>query len=120
MAAPLRGRLMVGRLALDQVVKVRILAPQPHEAAVRQFTRSRDDICRFVLLNETMGMRPGDEALYLVWSQPAARRAPRPERVTAKAPAKDWQPESQALRPGRLRLRHVREDADDAPRTAVA
>src|SRR5579862_6796367 len=29
MAPPLRGRLMVGRLALDQVVKVRILAPQP-------------------------------------------------------------------------------------------
>ena len=29
MAAPLRGRLMVGRLTLDQVVKVRVLAPQP-------------------------------------------------------------------------------------------
>src|SRR5439155_702405 len=26
---PLRGRLMVGRLTLDQVVKVRVLAPQP-------------------------------------------------------------------------------------------
>jgi hypothetical protein len=25
---PLRGRLMVGRLTLDQVVKVRVLAPQ--------------------------------------------------------------------------------------------
>jgi hypothetical protein len=25
----LRGRLMVGRLTLDQVVKVRVLAPQP-------------------------------------------------------------------------------------------
>jgi hypothetical protein len=31
MANPLRGRLMVGRLTLDQVVKVRVLAPQPHE-----------------------------------------------------------------------------------------
>src|SRR6266436_7673486 len=30
---PLRGRLMVGRLALDQVVKVRILAPQPRKPA---------------------------------------------------------------------------------------
>src|SRR5207244_9919226 len=29
MANPLRGRLMVGRLTLDQVVKVRVLAPQP-------------------------------------------------------------------------------------------
>jgi hypothetical protein len=29
----LRGRLMVGRLTLDQVVKVRILAPQPLKAA---------------------------------------------------------------------------------------
>jgi hypothetical protein len=29
METPLRGRLMVGRLTLDQVVKVRILAPQP-------------------------------------------------------------------------------------------
>jgi hypothetical protein len=29
MRAPLRGRLMVGRLTLDQVVKVRVLAPQP-------------------------------------------------------------------------------------------
>jgi hypothetical protein len=28
---PLRGRLMVGRLTLDQVVKVRVLAPQPHK-----------------------------------------------------------------------------------------
>jgi hypothetical protein len=28
MRAPLRGRLMVGRLTLDQVVKVRVLAPQ--------------------------------------------------------------------------------------------
>jgi hypothetical protein len=28
MAGPLRGRLMVGRLTLDQVVKVRVLAPQ--------------------------------------------------------------------------------------------
>ena len=27
----MRGRLTVGRLTLDQVVKVRILAPQPHE-----------------------------------------------------------------------------------------
>jgi hypothetical protein len=27
----LRGRLMVGRLTLDQVVKVRVLAPQPDE-----------------------------------------------------------------------------------------
>jgi hypothetical protein len=32
MGGPLRGRLMVGRLTLDQVVKVRILAPQPHES----------------------------------------------------------------------------------------
>ena len=30
---PLRGRLMVGRLTLDQVVGVRIPAPQPQEAA---------------------------------------------------------------------------------------
>src|SRR2546422_8437069 len=29
---PLRGRLMVGRLTLDQVVKVRVLAPQPPKA----------------------------------------------------------------------------------------
>jgi hypothetical protein len=28
----LRGRLMVGRLTLDQVVKVRVLAPQPDKA----------------------------------------------------------------------------------------
>src|SRR6478736_6749850 len=28
---PLRGRLMVGRLTLDQVVGVRVPAPQPHE-----------------------------------------------------------------------------------------
>jgi hypothetical protein len=27
-SSPLRGRLMVGRLTLDQVVKVRVLAPQ--------------------------------------------------------------------------------------------
>jgi hypothetical protein len=33
MAAPLRGRLMVGRLTLDQVVKVRVLAPQLHKAS---------------------------------------------------------------------------------------
>ena len=33
MAAPLRGRLMVGRLTLDQVVKVRVLAPQPEKHA---------------------------------------------------------------------------------------
>ena len=32
MANPLRGRLMVGRLTLDQVVKVRVLAPQPSRA----------------------------------------------------------------------------------------
>ena len=31
-ADPLRGRLMVGRLTLDQVVKVRVLAPQPDKA----------------------------------------------------------------------------------------
>src|SRR5262245_33145346 len=31
MALPLRGRLMVGRLTLDQVVKVRVLAPQPEK-----------------------------------------------------------------------------------------
>jgi hypothetical protein len=31
MASPLRGRLMVGRLTLDQVVKVRVLAPQPRK-----------------------------------------------------------------------------------------
>jgi hypothetical protein len=31
MANPLRGRLMVGRLTLDQVVKVRVLAPQLSE-----------------------------------------------------------------------------------------
>jgi hypothetical protein len=31
-ADPLRGRLMVGRLTLDQVVKVRVLAPQPGRA----------------------------------------------------------------------------------------
>src|SRR5262245_37809106 len=31
MASPLRGRLMVGRLTLDQVVKVRVLAPQPQK-----------------------------------------------------------------------------------------
>src|SRR5919198_722021 len=30
-AVPLRGRLMVGRLTLDQVVKVRVLAPQLQE-----------------------------------------------------------------------------------------
>jgi len=30
-SVPLRGRLMVGRLTLDQVVKVRVLAPQPHK-----------------------------------------------------------------------------------------
>jgi hypothetical protein len=30
---PLRGRLMVGRPALDRVVKVRILAPQPRKPA---------------------------------------------------------------------------------------
>src|SRR5439155_12433751 len=32
MANPVRGRLMVGRLTLDQVVKVRVLAPQPSRA----------------------------------------------------------------------------------------
>ena len=32
METPLRGRLMVGRLTLDQVVKVRILAPQLYKA----------------------------------------------------------------------------------------
>jgi hypothetical protein len=31
-SSPLRGRLMVGRLTLDQVVKVRVLAPQPSKA----------------------------------------------------------------------------------------
>ncbi len=32
---PLRGRLMVGRLTLDQVVKVRVLAPQLRKAAAQ-------------------------------------------------------------------------------------
>ena len=32
MRGPLRGRLTVGRLTLDQVVKVRILAPQPQKS----------------------------------------------------------------------------------------
>jgi hypothetical protein len=32
MRLALRGRLMVGRLTLDQVVKVRVLAPQPSRA----------------------------------------------------------------------------------------
>jgi hypothetical protein len=39
MATRLRGRLMVGRLTLDQVVKVRVLAPQPqkeHERGARR------------------------------------------------------------------------------------
>ena len=40
MAPPLRGRLTVGRLALDQVVKVRILAPQPQEVAATAAFRS--------------------------------------------------------------------------------
>src|SRR6266536_254429 len=39
---PLRGRLMVGRLTLDQVVKVRVLAPQPHNSpATAGFVYSR-------------------------------------------------------------------------------
>ena len=36
MANPLRGRLMVGRLTLDQVVKVRVLAPQLSEDPLRR------------------------------------------------------------------------------------
>src|SRR5436190_12014215 len=32
MPSALRGRLMVGRLTLDQVVGVRVPAPQPHES----------------------------------------------------------------------------------------
>src|SRR3954469_6153884 len=44
---PLRGRLMVGRLTLDQVVKVRILAPQPSkdcclDAVSRSFLRTSE------------------------------------------------------------------------------
>jgi hypothetical protein len=33
---PLRGRLMVGRLTLDQVVKVRVLAPQLNNATAQR------------------------------------------------------------------------------------
>jgi hypothetical protein len=36
MQSPLRGRLMVGRLTLDQVVKVRVLAPQPRKAPAQR------------------------------------------------------------------------------------
>ena len=36
-ASPLRGRLMVGRLTLDQVVGVRVPAPQPQKAPRRGF-----------------------------------------------------------------------------------
>jgi hypothetical protein len=36
MASPLRGRLMVGRLTLDQVVKVRVLAPQSRKTPLRR------------------------------------------------------------------------------------
>src|SRR5207248_3018732 len=35
MPCALRGRLMVGRLTLDQVVKVRVLAPQPQKTAAQ-------------------------------------------------------------------------------------
>ena len=48
MRAPLRGRLTVGRLALDQVVKVRILAPQLYGfPGICGFVSSRGDaVCR--------------------------------------------------------------------------
>src|SRR5207247_6365079 len=91
-AAPLRGRLMVGRSALDRVVKVRILAPQPsavtraiekgsrvylrapHASDSREFIRlaraSRSLHRPWVYAPETAGQF----ASYLVRSREAAER----------------------------------------------
>ena len=68
MPSPLRGRLMVGRLTLDQVVKVRVLAPQPH----------RNDEGR-----TGGGLRRGEETTLL--RQSVGHVLPRQERLSSLA-----------------------------------
>jgi hypothetical protein len=48
LSAPLRGRLMVGRLTLDQVVGVRVPAPQPERAHRAELREKHGDVKKSV------------------------------------------------------------------------
>src|SRR6266571_1828320 len=97
--APLRGRLMVGRLTLDQVVKVRVLAPQPPRAAAWaafSFRGSRSMLGVGTKVRTTHSVSPPSEAI--------SRGSARTRCVRARAPEHD------VLRPSSLPTRVAGEE----------
>jgi hypothetical protein len=70
-SGPLRGRLMVGRLTLDQVVKVRVLAPQPQKAPAQG-----GFLVSGIATRVRMGQRRGQQHVALL----ASRTWTRPQR----------------------------------------